>query len=285
MKDVVESELIAWGKSQPDVRAMILTSTRAIPDAEIDTFSDYDVIVVTTDVRARFENREWLQAFGTVVIDWWDPLDTDPEIGLLTTGNIVYYPGTRKIDFTLWPVEMSAVVARELPAELDAGYRVLLDKDALTASWAKPSGRGYAVMLPDCAEYQEAVRGFLVGVPYVVTALKRGELLPAKWVLDYDMRYEYLIPMMKWYAAVIHGEALRIGVHGKGLLPLLPHDIRRHLEQTYALLDESANYQALREMVALFRNVAERVGESTGCAYPADLHDRVMMHISALDSA
>lgn len=285
MPDSVEAELIAWGESQPDVRAMVLTSTRAVDGGAVDWFSDYDVIVMTRDIQARYDDRMWLQAFGEVVIDWWDPLNVDPVSGLLTTGNVVYYPGTRKIDFTLWPVEMTRHVARYLPTELDAGYRVLLDKDALTADWPDASGVGYRRQLPDCERYLEAVNDFFIGVPYVFTALLRGELLPAKWVLDVDMRYEYLLPMLEWYAVSIHGESARIGAHGKGMEALLPNDIWSRLDNTCAGLDVARNRAALFEMIDLYRDVAGRVGDAIGCAYPAELHDRVMHHIRELEAS
>lgn len=283
MTDAVINELVGWATSQSDVRAMILTSTRAT-SAPTDQFSDYDVIIITDDIVHRFNDRRWLQVFGDVVIDWWDPLAVDPDTGLLTTGNVVYYPGTRKIDFTLWPVEMAGMLAAELPDELDAGYTVLVDKDALTENWPEASGRGYLISLPDSARYLEAVNDFFIGVPYVVTALLRGELLPAKWVLDYDMRYEYLLPMLEWYAVSLHGEGIRIGANGKGLQQLLPVDLWEQFNQTYAGLDIAGNRAALGTIIAIFREVAEIVGLVIDCAYPAELHDRVMHHVSVLEA-
>ena len=281
--DATISELIAWGEQQTDVIAMILTSTRAVPSAPVDRFSDYDVIVITNDINTRFTDRSWLSAFGNVVIDWWDPLETDPESGLLTTGNIVYYSGTRKIDFTLWLPEMCHHVVRHFPTELDAGYQVLLDKSGLTANWPTASGHGYAISLPECARYREAVNDFFIGVPYVVTALLRGEILPAKWVLDYDMRYEYLLPMLEWYAVILHGPQVRIGNLGKGLQKLLPENVWRRLEQTYAGMDLAENRIALGAMVELFRDVATEVGATIGCEYPVDLYQRVMAHVATLE--
>lgn len=276
--------LVAWGESQPDVRAMLLTSTRAIEGASVDQFSDYDIIVICSDVKARFEDRSWLRTFGDVVVDWWDPLELDPDTGLLTTGNIVYYSGTLKIDFTLWPLEMVGVVEQQLPTELDAGYRVLLDKDGLTQSWQDATGKGYKAELPDCERYLDTINSFFIGVPYVVTALLRGELLPAKWVLDYDMRYEYLLPMLKWYALSIHGETAQIGNLGKGIQRYLPGETMQRLASTYAGMDIESNRLALTEMIDLFRDIAHHVGEAIGCEYPQGLHDRVMNHIGELES-
>lgn len=280
-RDSVINELTGWGESQADIRAMLLTSTRAI-GAPTDRYSDYDVILITSDVPARYEQRDWLRAFGDVVIDWWDPLELDPMTGLTLTGNVVYYSGTRKIDFTIWPVEQAAVIAAGLPTELDAGFAVLLDKDGLTAGWPQPTGRGYAIDLPNADRYREAVNDFFIGVPYVVTAINRGEMLPAKWVLDFDMRYEYLLPMLEWYAVSIHGSGARIGPHSKGLRTLLPAETWSVFERTYADTDPQANIDAMHAMIELFRDVAIKVGEAIGCDYPQNLHVRVMAHIAEL---
>ncbi len=133
-QDAALAAFAHWGEGQPLVRAMLLTSTRAIPGAAADIFSDYDIILALSDVRPFFESRAWLEAFGQVLVMYRDPLSE--EDGLLTSGNVVQFESGLKIDFSLWPVEkLRRIVAQpELPDEFDAGYRVLLDKDQLTAA-------------------------------------------------------------------------------------------------------------------------------------------------------
>ena len=43
-------QLVAWGQARDLVRAMVLTSTRAIPGVAVDILSDYDVIVYVREV-------------------------------------------------------------------------------------------------------------------------------------------------------------------------------------------------------------------------------------------
>ncbi len=97
------ASFVHWGESQPLVRAMLLTSTRAIPGGAADIFSDYDIILALSDVRPFFESRAWLEAFGQVLVMYRDPLSQ--EDGLLTSGNVVQFESGLKIDFSLWPVE------------------------------------------------------------------------------------------------------------------------------------------------------------------------------------
>lgn len=284
-QETVLTQLIDWANAQPDIRAMLLTSTRALPGASTDRYSDYDVILITTDVAARHADRSWQRAFGQVVIAYQDPLEQDPESGAQMTGAIVYYPGTLKIDFTLWSIDNARWLSSQdhLPIELDAGYQLLLDKDNLCAEWPKATGVGYQRQLTDAATYQRLINDFFIGVPYVITALIRGEMLPARWVLDYDMRYEYLLPMLEWYALLNH-DAPSIGAHGKGLQRYLPASKWQQLERTWVGADPEATREALHVMIELFRDAAVAVGNAIGAEYPQQLHDRVLAHCAQLEA-
>ena len=48
--------LTRWAEQEPLVRAAILTSSRAIPHAHKDAFSDYDVIVVLTNIGPMYKD-------------------------------------------------------------------------------------------------------------------------------------------------------------------------------------------------------------------------------------
>jgi aminoglycoside 6-adenylyltransferase len=48
-RQVIE-RLVHWAKGRPAVRAMLLTRSRVNPDAPVDVLSDYDVILVVTDI-------------------------------------------------------------------------------------------------------------------------------------------------------------------------------------------------------------------------------------------
>ena len=48
LQNQVVSRLVTWAAGRPDVRAVLLTSTRAKP-GPVDALSDYDVVVVVDD--------------------------------------------------------------------------------------------------------------------------------------------------------------------------------------------------------------------------------------------
>jgi aminoglycoside 6-adenylyltransferase len=275
--DVVLQALVQWSEERDAVRAMLLTSTRAVPGGQVDALSDYDVILIVREVGPLVTDRGWIETFGEVLVAYWDPIAPDPDTGIPCSGNIVQYVDGHKIDFTLWPGAQLERIAglTELPAELDAGYRVLLDKDGLTAGLAAPTYTGYQLSPPDEETYLTLVNDFFIGVPYVAKCLLRDEILPAKWCLDYDMRYVYLLPMLEWWAACANGWRISPGVNGKGLRQYLSADIWADLKTTYAGADVEANGEALFRMISLFGRVGREVGAALRYSYPEELDARV----------
>lgn len=276
--------LVEWAAARNSIRAVLLTSTRAVPGAPVDILSDYDVILIVQDIHPFVEDRAWLNDFGDVLVVYWDPIYPDPLFGTEQSGNVTQYADGLKIDFTLWPVALfeQVVAAPELPAELDAGYRVLLDKDNLTATMRSPTFTAYVPEPPSLAAYQTLINDFLTDAPYVAKCLWRDELLPAKWCLDYDMKHIYLRPLLEWRMELDHGWSVPAGSLGKGLKKRLPPDIWAQLEQCYAGARLADNWDALDRTMALFRRLAVEVGQHLGYAYPEDLHQRVNAYVKQI---
>jgi aminoglycoside 6-adenylyltransferase len=279
--DEIIGRLIAWAEKQTTVRAMLLTSTRAVSGAPVDAFSDYDVILAAADIHPFHEDRSWLEDFGQVLVAYWDPIYPVPDYGIEIFGNVTQYEDGLKIDFTLWPVELlrRIVEAPTLPAELDAGYLVLLDKDGLTAGLQTPTYAGYIPTPPSNETYQTHVNDFFSDAPYVAKCLRRHELLPAKWCLDYDMKHVYLRPMLEWRIQLDNNWSAKIGALGKGLKKHLPPDLWAQLESAYAGAGIEENWQALLNTIAIFRRVAVEVADHLGYEYPYDLDQRITAYL------
>lgn len=269
----------AWGNGRDDVRAMIITSSWAVPNARIDVFTDYDLILIVEDIHPYHEQRGWLSDFGTVLTMYRDPLSRDGDYE--TYGNIVQYEDGLKIDFTLMPVGLLKRIAGEaaLPDEFDAGYRVLLDKDGLTDALKPPTYQAYIPKQPSEAEYLEHAEVFFVDATYVAKYLWRDDVVAAKEVFDHFLKQEHLLPMLWWHAEIAHGWTVKPGPIGRGLKRWLRADLWQALEGTYTGADIEANWIALFNAVALFRRAAVEVGDALGFAYPDDLHERAVAYL------
>ncbi len=276
--------LVRWAEHRNPIRVMLLTSTRARPDAPVDLLSDYDVVLVVEDISPFFEDHSWLEDFGEVLVAYWDELGPDPDHGVGQTGNVVQYADGLKIDFRLWPVELLRRIAEAptLPDELDAGYAVLLDKDGLTAGLRPPTYGAYVPVRPDEEAYLKWVNDFFSDAPYVAKCLWRGELLPAKWNLDYDMKHVYLRRVLEWRMEMDHGWSEPADGLGKGLKKRLPEDIWEALEGTYAGAGIEENWEALFRTIRLFRRVATEVADDLGFDYPLDLDRRVTGYVGEI---
>ena len=227
--DDVLRRLVRWAEERDIVRAMLITSTRARPRAPVDLLSDYDIVLALEDVHPFFEDRSWLGDFGGVLVAYWDKIEPDPAHGIEQSGNVVQYADGLKIDFRLWPVSLLRRIAAAppLPDELDAGYAMLLDKDGLTAGPRPPTYKAYVPGRPDEETYLTWVNDFFSDAPYVAKFLRRDELFPAKWRLDYEMKHVYMRRMLEGRMERDHGWSESKDWMGKGWKERLPGDIWR----------------------------------------------------------
>ena len=283
-QEEVLASFVRWGEGQPLVRAMILTSTRAIPGGVADIFSDYDIILALSDVRPFFEDRGWLEAFGHVLVMYRDPLTE--EDGLLTSGNVVQFEEGLKIDFSLWPVEMLRRIAAQpkLPDEFDAGYRVLLDKDQLTAGLRPPSHQAYIPKPPTETEYRESIEDFFLVAIYVAKYFWRDDMMAAKFAMENFMRHEHLLPMLEWHLELEHDWSVKPGLYGRRLKKWLRPDLWADLESTYTGVSLPDNWLALYRTIALMRKTAGEVGSRLGYPYPEDMDRRTMAYIKKIEN-
>jgi aminoglycoside 6-adenylyltransferase len=273
------TRLAAWGEQHDSVRAMILTSTRAIPNAPLDEFSDYDVILILTDIRPFWESRAWMEAaFGRILAMYRDPILLDGEFE--KSANVTQFEGDLRIDFSLWPIGlMRRIVIEPLPDEFDAGYRVLLDKDHLTDALKPPTYKAYIPTPPTEQAYLENIENCFLCATVVAKLLRRDDVVAAKFLLDGEIKHENLRPMLEWRAEIEHHWSVKPGPYGRGLKKWLRPDLWAELADTYTGAGVDENWEALYKSLALLRRVALEVSEKLGYAYPHDLEARVMAHL------
>jgi aminoglycoside 6-adenylyltransferase len=272
--------LVRWGQDREAVQAILLTGSRAHPGAPVDAFSDYDVLLVVEDIHPFSEDRTWLEDFGPLLVVYWDPIHPAPGVDVEQVGNVTLYRDGLRVDFILWPVELLPQIAQApaLPADLDLGYVVLLDKQGLAAGLPAPTYSAYIPAPPSDDVYQQVVADFFSGVPYVAKCLRRDELLPAKYCLDFDMKHNFLRRMLDWRVALDHNWSLPMDYLGRGLKKRLPPDLWSDLEGTYVGAGIEENWDALFRTLALFRKVAVQVAGALGYVYPLDMDRHVVAY-------
>jgi len=265
--DAVLARILVWAEAEPTVRAVVVTSTRAQADGPPDELSDYDVILALEDI----DSFDAVAAYGSPAARWGDGHDV---YGTETRFLGVVYDDGVKIDWTLWPAKVAALVAeRGLNDALDVGYRVLLDKDGATARWAQPTYRAHIPRRPTVAEYVALVEEFWWSATYVAKARARDEQFFVRFVLDVDMTHGPLRRMLEWLIETGRDWNWKPGAYGRGIERELSPGVAQNL---------AAAYGSFEQTVELFRGVAREVGDALGYEYPQYADDTVSTYIDRL---
>jgi aminoglycoside 6-adenylyltransferase len=277
----VLDRLTRWATHHALVRALVLESSRANEQAPLDLFSDYDVLLVVSDVRPFVDDDAWLSDFGPPLVTFHDTKQVE---GFETFARLVLYADHTKIDYLVWPVSLlhQLVERQALPDVLDWGYRALLDKDGLTDGLPAPTRTAHIAPRPTEREYLALVEGFWWETIYVAKNLWREEVLHAKYNLDVVMRHELLLRLLEWRVEVDREWAWKPGIVGRGLKAQLAPGTWSALEATWVGAGLEENWEALFAMTDLFRRVALEVGSALGYAYPRELDQRVSAYLQAV---
>jgi aminoglycoside 6-adenylyltransferase len=275
----VLNRLIRWAEKQEPVRAMLLYSSRANPQAPVDIFSDYDILLAVTDVHRFHGDDRWLEDFGKVLVVFRNPIGL--EHGFECFGFITHYQEGVKIDYSFYPVDYLTWAARQpvLPDDLDNGYLVLLDKDHLTEGLKPPTYQAYLPSPPAEPEYRAVIDEFFNDAIYVAKHLRRDNLFSVKLSMDHIMKFSCLRQMLEWRMEIENEWSVKPGAYGKGLKRRIEPETWAGLEATYVGADVVENWQALFRTIDLFRKVALEVGRRLGYEYPHEMDQQVVAYL------
>ena len=170
------------------------------------------------------------------------------------------------------------------PDAYDDGYRVLLDKDNLTAGLNEPTFSKYLITKPSREEYDTLVHEFWWDATYVPKYLWRDELPFAASMLGQAVRDEYLQTVIDWFIGLQHDWSVNTGVRGQRSKRYLDDETWLQYTSTFAGADMEENWQAFFNAVALFRRLARIVRESLGYDYPAQLDQEMTDYYSRIQT-
>lgn len=270
----VEEEILkrfeGWAQEKDFVRAAVLTSSRADPKGTTDFLSDYDIELYVADVKPFRKDDEWLSAFGPIMVRWpIRPRSTFDEKWL--TRLVLFKDGVR-IDFQI--TDQTTIE----PNAYDNGYKVLIDKDNLTAALQEPTFSKYLIKKPSRQEYETLVHEFWWDAIYVPKYLWRDELPFAKYMFDSVLRYSFLQKVVEWYIGLQNDWSVSTGIWGKMFKRYLDAETWEEYESTFAGAPVEENWRAFFKTLNLFRKMARTVGTSLEYDYPIDLDKEVMQY-------
>lgn len=270
------NKLLNWAKGNDAVRAVALTGSRANPDSNIDIFSDYDIGLLVKDIEP-FMNDKWLSFFGEVMICW--PLKPGSTFNKNWITRLVLFTNGVRIDFQITSQQSAYISARE------EDCKILVDKDDVMKGLIPAHSPGFIVKRPTGEEYRSIVNSFFWNATYVAKNLWRDELYYAKYILDSTLRFNYLQPMIEWYIAMQQDWSISLGKCGRHFKRYLDAKTWSELQATFCDADIQKNWQALFNMIRLFRRLAKEVAKNQGYDYPDEIDRKVTEYSQKVKAA
>jgi aminoglycoside 6-adenylyltransferase len=197
------------------------------------------------------------------------PLRPQPTNGKEWITRLVLFEDGVRIDFQ---VTATGVPALDIH---DRYYRVIVDKEGLSDSLAEQSLPADIISIPSVEDYQDRLNAFWWDIVYIAKGLWRGELNYARYMLDANIRFKKLIPLLTWYVGIRHGWDTEVGIHGRWLFRYLDSSTWQDYLSTFADSTPEQNWSALTASMSLARRIGLAIGESLGYDYPEEVDRKV----------
>ncbi|MBL3548450.1 MULTISPECIES: AadS family aminoglycoside 6-adenylyltransferase [Chryseobacterium] len=277
-------QIIQWAENNPDIRAVLLTSSLVNPYAPVDDLSDLDVELVFESRKDYESGNSWLQLFG-------DPISMIEEDDTVFEGRhamkMVLYRDHVKVDFKLYQVSefMEEVQKGALPEDWDVGYKVLIDKDGLTKDLKPPTYQSIMIHKPDEKEFQQLMNDFWWDTTYVAKCLKRGDIFYAKFMSENILRAEYLVSLVEWHIGNDHNwDNMTTNKHGRLFKKYLPEDLWSRVEATFSGSSIDKNWTALFAFADLVHELGTALAQKLNFTYPSKLESDIRTYLLEVKS-
>lgn len=250
--------IVNVAKKDPDIRAVLMSGSRANKDCPVDQYQDFDIVYFVKDVQPYWDNMAWIEEkFGKpILVHKPDSIELIPPD---YDGNYMYlmlFEDGNRIDlqFTSGIYE-------------DDGEPVvlLLDKDG-TFPDIKVQEDFWYVRKPSQKYFADCCNEFHWCLNNVAKGIARDELSCAMKQHNEYVR-NMLVLMLSWYVGTRHDFRVFAGKEGKYFKRYLPAEIYERFQKTYSDADYEHMWAAAFEMLYLFGDVARYVAEKLEFAY------------------
>lgn len=256
------------------VRAVGMNGSRTNSNVPEDTFRDYDIVYLVSDLQSFLINPDWVNVFGKRII-MQTPEDMamfPPELGGRFTYLMLFEDGNR-IDLMLIPIEEKDIYCSE-----DGLTVILLEKDGNMPKLSEPTDKDYWVKKPSAEFFADCCNEFWWVSTYVAKGLWRQEILYAYDHLN-SVR-EMLLTMLEWKVGIETNFSLSVGKNSKYLERYVNKDIWKRLMKTYPSEDYEQVWNSLFETIDLFEQIAIEVADILEYQYPFEDANKVKQYLT-----
>ena len=262
----IMTNILAWAKSDENIRAIIVNGSSTRPAGASDRFSDRDVQIIAVNRGPLIADDAWIKAIAPI----WVALYLDNDDGF--DSRLVFFEKARKVDFTI--ADRSQLDAMSESGKLDSlyakGYTVLLDKDGITANLPAVTPLEPHTSRPTATEFVQTVDEFWFEAAHMPTYLFRDELWVVKF-RDWTMK-EMMLRMLEWHAAVNNDERVDVWYIGSKLKHWIEPEVWNDLMGIFGRFDRADSFRALVAMMDVFARLTHDVAEGCGFEVPESEH-------------
>ena len=243
------------------IDAIALSGSRTNPKAPKDEFQDYDVVYVVDDLDNLTSNLDWLDQFGTRMIEQHNIL-----------GNrrlyLMLFEDGNRIDLTLCPKEY----IKEW-VESEADFTVLEDPKGLFAPYS-PNPRRYWTSPATEKDFEKSCNEFWWVSAYVVKGICRNQVIYATDHL-YGICQQELLKILAWQVASERG-VVDIGKNNKYLFNYLPAEIEKEFSNLLDFSSLDKITQSLLATMELFHHEAQKLARKMEFNYDREVAEKMI---------
>ena len=243
------------------IDAIALSGSRTNPKAPKDEFQDCDVVYVVDDLDNLTSNLDWLDQFGTRMIEQHNIL-----------GNrrlyLMLFEDGNRIDLTLCPKEY----IKEW-VESEADFTVLEDPKGLFAPYS-PNPRRYWTSPATEKDFEKSCNEFWWVSAYVVKGICRNQVIYATDHL-YGICQQELLKILAWQVASERG-VVDIGKNNKYLFNYLPAEIEKEFSNLLDFSSLDKITQSLLATMELFHHEAQKLARKMEFNYDREVAEKMI---------
>ncbi|MBQ9764976.1 MAG: aminoglycoside 6-adenylyltransferase [Lachnospiraceae bacterium] len=248
-------------KEDNNIRAVLMTGSRANPDCPPDMHQDFDIVYFVSDMNPYWDNDAWVEEkFGKPSI-----MQKPESMQLIppdNDGNYAYlmiFPDGNRIDLQ---------ITKETYVDDGEPAILLLDKDG-TFPEIKVKEDYWYIRKPNQKLFSDCCNEFHWCLNNVAKGIAREELSYAMDMLN-DCVRNMLMQMLEWYIGVNNNFSVSAGKKGKYFKKFLPDNIYMRFTKTYSDADYEHMWHAAFEMLYLFDEVAKEVAGHMNFLFDVD---------------
>jgi aminoglycoside 6-adenylyltransferase len=266
--------------SDSRIRAVLLNGSRANPNVLPDSFQDFDIVYVVTEIESFISDHKWANIFGEILIlQLPDEMELGNEAGVeenIGFSYLMLFKDGNRIDLTLFPKDKL-----ESNFQRDSLTIVWLDKDNIFANIAKSSDEDYLIKPPSEREFLECCNEFWWTSTNVSKGISRNEITYAKEMLETVVRPMFM-KIVEWYIGAETNFLVSFGKGGKFMDKYLPGELYSKILSTYSDHQARNNWTSLFVMTELFGQLATIVANKSNFKYNFQEEENVKRYFRQL---